>query len=144
MLALAVHGELLVSGGADRTIRVWKGGAAVRVIANHWEAVHALVFSPDGKFLASGSADRTLRIWQPEIGRLVRIVKGHEGTLLDLAWGEAGLVSASSDGKVRLISVEEAKVERELGGHGDWVNAVAQAGPAVWSGDASGRLLSWK
>ena len=144
VLALAVHGELLVSGGADRTLRVWKGGKLLRSINNHWDAVHALAFSPDGRYLASGSADRTVRIWQPEIGRLVRIVLGHEGTVLDLAWTERAVASASSDGKVRLIAADDVTIEKVLEGHGDWVNALCFAGPRLFSGDASGRLRDWK
>jgi len=140
VLALAVHGDLLVSGGADRTIRVWKDGTLLRTISNHWDAVQALAFSPDGKYLASGSADRTVRIWQPEIGRLVRIVRGHEGAILDLVWTPAHLVSASSDGKVRLIAPDDVTVEKELPGSGDWVNALCPAGDALYSGDAQGRL----
>ncbi len=144
VLALAVHGELLASGSADRTIRVWKDRKPVRSIANHWDAVHALAFSPDGKHLASGSADRTVRIWQPEIGRLVRIVKGHEGAVLDVAWTAKHIVSACADGKVRLIAPDDAAVERALEGHGDWVNALCAAGGRLWSGDAAGRLREWR
>lgn len=144
VLALAVHGDLLVSGGADRTLRVWKGRALVRVIDNHWEGVHALAFSPDGKFLASGSSDRTVRIWQPEIGRLVRIVRGHEGTVLDLAWTPTRLVSACSDGKVRFIAADDVTIERELQASSDWVNALGPAGDRLYCGDAAGRLIEPK
>ena len=144
VLALASHGDVLVSGGADRTIRVWKGGKLLRSINNHWDAVHALAFSPDGKYLASGSADRTVRIWQPEIGRLVRIVRDHEGTVLDLVWTGKNLVSASSDGKVRLIAPDDVLIERVLDGHADWVNALCPAGPRLWSGDAAGQLREWR
>ncbi|HVE42074.1 MAG TPA: WD40 repeat domain-containing protein [Planctomycetota bacterium] len=140
VLALARHGELLVSGGADRTIRVWKGRTLLRSIPNHWDAVHALAFSPDGKYLASGSADKTVRIWQPEIGRLVRIVKGHDGTVLDLAWTPRHIVSACSDGKVRWMATDDVTIERELQGPGDWVNALCPAGERLYAGDAEGRL----
>jgi WD40 repeat protein len=139
VLALAVHGDLLVSGGADRTIRVWKGRALLRTIPNHWDGVHALAFSPDGKYLASGSADKTVRIWQPEIGRLVRIVKGHDGTVLDLAWTSKNIISACSDGKVRFLATDDVTIEREVE-VGDWVNAICPAGDRLYAGDAAGRL----
>jgi WD40 repeat protein len=140
VLALAVHGDLLASGGADRTIRVWKGRTLLRTITNHWDAVHALAFSPDGKYLASGSADKTVRIWQPDIGRLVRIVKGHDGTVLDLTWTPRHVVTACSDGKVRFLAPDDVTIERELDGPGDWVNAVCAAGDRLYCGDAAGRL----
>ncbi len=142
-LALAVSGDVVATGGADRTIRIWKGRTLLRTIHNHGDAVHTLAFSPDGRFLASGSADRTVRIWQPEIGRLVRIVKGHDGTVLDLAWTTAGIVSACSDGKVRWIAPDDITIRREED-HGDWVNALCPAGDVLYSGAASGPLREWK
>jgi WD40 repeat protein len=143
VLSLAAHGPVLVSGGADRTIRVWKDRKLVRTIRNHWDGVHALAFSPDGKYLASGSADQTVRVWQPEIGRLVRIIRGHEGTVLDLCWTGDALVSACSDGKIRLLSTEDATIVKVLEGHGDWVNALCPAGDRLYSGAASGPLRAW-
>jgi len=140
--ALAVHGDFVATGGADRTIRIWKDRKLVRSIANHWEPVHALAFSPDGRFLASGSADRTVRLWQPELGRLVRIVRDHEGTVLDLAWTSRHLVSACSDGKVRLIASDDVTIEKVHAEHRDWVNALCAVGDRIHSGDASGRLHS--
>ena len=134
VLALAVRGDLLVSGGADRTIRVWRAMKLVRSITSHWKSINALAFSPDGKYLASGSADMTVRILQPGIGRLVRIVRDHEGAILDLAWTAGGLISACADGKVRLINAENATIKRVLHDHGDWVNALCPAGPDVYSG----------
>ncbi len=142
VLALAVQGDLLVSGGADRTIRVWRGKALLRTISNHWEAVQALAFSPDGKYLASGSADRTVRIWQPEIGRLVRIVRGHEGAVMDLVWTPTHVVSACSDGKVRFIAPGDVTIERVIDAGGDWVNALCPAGDTLYWGDAQGRLAT--
>lgn len=133
VLALAVHGDLLVSGGADRTIRVWKGRSLQRTIRNHWEPVHALAFSPDGKYLASGSADRTVRIWQPEIGRLVRIVRGHEGTVLDLAWTASNVVSACSDGRVRFIAPDDVTIDQTVD-VGGWVYALCPAGDRLAAG----------
>lgn len=144
VLALAVQGELLASAGADRTIRIWKGRTLLRTINNHWDAVHALAFSPDGKYLASGSADRTVRIWQPEIGRLVRIIRDHDGAVLDLAWTSRNVVSACADGRIRLIAPDDVTIERVLEGHGDWVNAVCSAGDGLYSGAASGPLRHWK
>jgi len=140
VLALALYGDLVVSGGADRTIRVWKGRTLQRTIRNHWDSVHALAFSPDGRFLASGSADGSVRIWQPEIGRLVRIVRGHEGAVLDLAWTATNVVSACSDGKVRFIAADDVTIEREIELGSDWVNALCPAGDRVYAADSAGHL----
>jgi WD40 repeat protein len=112
--------------------------------ANFLSLSRAAAFSLDGKYLASGSADKTVRIWQPEIGRLVRIVKGHDGAVLDLAWTSRNVISACSDGKVSFIAPDNVTIERELEGSGDWVNALCSAGERLYSGDASGRLRELK
>ena len=74
----------------------------------------------------------------------MRIVRGHEGAILDLAWTADHLVTASSDGKVRLIASDDVKIERVMEGHADWVNALCPAAGRLWSGDASGQLREWK
>jgi len=144
-LALAARpdGSLIVSAGADRTIRVWdpSNGELKRVISNHGDRVGALAWSPDGRMLASGSRDRTVRLWQPEIGRLVKFVRGHEGEILDLAWGEGALVSAGSDGKVRVIDADSASIAQEHDA-GGCVTAVALAGAREILA-AAGRLRRW-
>jgi WD40 repeat protein len=35
-------------------------------------------FSPGGAWLASASADSTIRIWDPQSGKLIRTLKGHD------------------------------------------------------------------
>jgi WD40 repeat protein len=145
ILALAAKpdGSLLVSAGIDRTLRVWdpRTGELKRSISNHGDRVGAMAFSPDGRRLASGSRDRTVRIWEPEIGRLVKIVRGHEGEILDLAWGER-LVSACSDGMVRVLDEVEARAERELDA-GGIPCAVAVAGARILA-TVRGEVRSWE
>src|SRR5690606_33332140 len=84
-------GKLLVSAGADRSLKVWKAatGELLRSFTNHTEGVHSVAFRPPAgaagnphAYCVSASDDRTVRVWQPEIGRMVRIVRGHGGAVL--------------------------------------------------------------
>ncbi len=143
VLALAVSGELLVSGGADATIRVWKDGRLLRTIANHGGGVQALAFAPDGIRLASGSADRTVRIWQPELGRLMKIVRGHDEAVTDLAWDGERLWTACADGKLRRVDPEAASIVEMVDGGADWVQALCPAEGRLYWGPAEGPLR-WK
>src|SRR5262245_66165875 len=50
-----------------------------------------LAFSPDGKLIASGGADNRIRLWDPNTGKEVRILEGHQGYV--------NCVAFSADGK---------------------------------------------
>ena len=63
--------------------------------------------------------------------------------MLDLAWTEKHLISACSDGKVRLIAPDDVTIEKEFGGHGDWVNALCPTAGGLFSGAATGPLRKW-
>jgi hypothetical protein len=67
-LAYSGNDLWLASGGADRTIRLWKGRQFKTALEGHKRGITCVAFSPDGKTLASGSADETVKIWDLESG----------------------------------------------------------------------------
>src|SRR5439155_27372340 len=82
-VAFAPSGKLLVSGGADRQVRIWdiEKGAILHTLTGHSNAVVALACSPTGDALASGSFDRTIKIWQLASGNAQHTLRGHDGTV---------------------------------------------------------------
>ena len=60
-------GARLVSGGSDRTVRVWEAdsGRLLHTLTGHTRRVSAVGWSPDGSRLVSGGSDRTVRVWEP-------------------------------------------------------------------------------
>ncbi|KAM3542353.1 hypothetical protein ARSEF1564_004724 [Beauveria bassiana] len=69
----------------------------------HSETVRALKFSRDGT-LASASNDGTVRIWDPAKSNTMKILSGHTGWVIAIAFSHDGkqLASASYDYTVRL------------------------------------------
>jgi WD40 repeat protein len=64
-MAFSQDGELLVSGGEDKTLRLWetKDGKPIRLVTlDH--AVTAVALSADGKRVATGDAGNTVRVWE--------------------------------------------------------------------------------
>jgi WD40 repeat protein/predicted Ser/Thr protein kinase len=66
-------GEMIVTGSADKTARLWRVAAATErsVTLSHKLRVHAAAFSPDGRTVATGSFDKTAGLWDAATGRLL-------------------------------------------------------------------------
>jgi WD40 repeat protein len=65
-VAISPHGQWIVSGSYDGTLRVWhlSDGTHVRTLEGHTRYVRSVAISPDGQWIVSGSWDSTLRVWR--------------------------------------------------------------------------------
>jgi WD40 repeat protein len=106
-LAFSPDGKLLVSGCANREIRVWDVNLRkeVALLRGHEDQIRDVVFSPDGQTLASAGAkeDRTVRLWDAQTHALLRTLRGHQDGVYALAYHPNGrvLASAGLDGTIR-------------------------------------------
>jgi WD40 repeat protein len=76
-----------------------------------------VAFSPDGKTLASiGSSGQAVTVWEVATGYLLRSLKGHTGTIEQIAFSPDGvhLASACSDETVHIWNVTEDQDARTL------------------------------
>lgn len=157
-VAFGPGGSTLMTASADRSIKIWStaDGRLLRSLSQHTEAVHALVFRPRGDptapvpapdFAASAGEDRTVRVWQPEIGRLVRIVRSHRGPVYTLAYAADGsaLFSAGQEGVIRRLDADSDKILAEWTAHADWIYSLAVSRDGHWlaSGDWTGQVRVW-
>jgi WD40 repeat protein len=97
-LVLAGHGSILISGGADGTIRIWGDDpAATQVLYAHAGAVRDLRLSADGRFLLSRGAAGDVRRWDFATGVVGGIARlPGAGPLFSLPDGR--LLSSATDG----------------------------------------------
>lgn len=113
--AIAFHpdGEILASGGYDKTIILWKveTGEKLTTLQGHQNWVTALSFNKDGTLLASGSYDETVILWDLKVetgsSHSYKTLRGHTGHVLSLAFSpdETLLASGGSDNQIILWGV---------------------------------------
>ncbi|EKM57103.1 uncharacterized protein PHACADRAFT_254662 [Phanerochaete carnosa HHB-10118-sp] len=75
-----------VSGGWDRTVRIWKEGAGTRPEVYHtkrMQRVTSTLFSADARFVMSGSDDGNVRIWKAKASEKLGVITTRERAAIE-------------------------------------------------------------
>jgi RNA polymerase sigma factor (sigma-70 family) len=119
VLALSPDGGLLVTGGLERTVRLWEvaSGKEVLALRGHRRGIEAVAFSADGRLAASGDryhaypgedrGPRTVRLWDVASGKEVGRFTGHGADVAALAFSPDGahLAGALTDATILVWAV---------------------------------------
>jgi len=147
----AADGTRLVTGGTDRTAKIWRLGGAEpvleRTIAAHDHAVTRARFSPDGRWIATASFDGRARVWDAASGALVADLSDHAGTVLSLAFDPSSrLVATASTDVATVWDVATASPIARFRGHVGSISDVAFAsdGAMLATAGADGRVELWE
>ncbi len=148
-LAISPDGQTLVSGSADKTIKIWNlaTGKEIRTLKGHSSFVNYLVISPDGQTLVSGSADKTIKVWNLANGQEINTLKGHDSSVNSLALSPDGqtLVSGSADKTIKVWNLATGKEIRTLNGHSNFINSlvISPDGQTLVSASADKTIKIW-
>jgi F-box and WD-40 domain protein CDC4 len=134
--AIAAHGDTLVSGSYDCTVRVWKisTGESVFKLQGHTLKVYSVVLDVKRNRCISGSMDNMVKIWSLENGSLLYTLEGHSSLvgLLDLQSDR--LVSAAADSTLRIWDPEDGQCKSTLTAHTGAITCFQHDGEKVISG----------
>jgi WD40 repeat protein len=103
---------VVVSGGADRTVRVRdavSGQSVGQLLTGHvsWVRAVAVGRTEDRDVIVSGSEDGMIRVWDAVTGQPVGSpLTGHVGRVTAVAVNRAMIVSGGEDGMVRTWDME--------------------------------------
>lgn len=132
-VAFSRDGAFAVSGGFDRTVRVWdvEDARLIQTCIGHVDAITSVAFSPGGELVVSAGLDRQIRIWNVQTGVCVKTLSGHDGYVQSLQWLPEGdlICSAASDRTIRFWSSETGELVREFNADGTLAVTLATVSP---------------
>lgn len=158
-LAFSTDSRRLVSGSADKTVRVWNLADAkfpeAATFAGHEAAVTGAAFNSNATQVVSGAANNTVKLWDVATGEELKDFAGHTAAVVGVAMTPNNqlVISADADKTVRfwnpadgkqlrLITDTAALTAMTVSRDGTRIAAAGADGKVNLYNQADGKLLS--
>lgn len=117
--AIAAHGDTLVSGSYDCTVKVWKisTGQTLHTLQGHTMKVYSVVLDPKRNRCISGAMDHMVKVWSLDDGSVLYNLEGHTSLVGLLALEDNFLVSAAADSTLRIWDSVHGHCKNTLSAH---------------------------
>lgn len=137
--ALAIHNNILISGGYDSAVKVWKlnTGELIHSLLGHQDRV--LSVATDGQIIASGSYDKTVRIWDIKTGKLLKTYIDYSAPISSLIIRDGVVYFGSHDGSIQTLH-NKLKTIRA---HNDSISSILVNDKLIISGSRDGSVKVW-
>jgi len=152
-VCVAPDGCLIATGSQDKLAKIWSQELGlVSVLRGHNRGVWCVQFSPVDRLVASGSADATIRLWSLADGggSCVKILEGHDTSVLRLGWvGGGQIVSSSSGGLIKSwwVARQECTATVDMGENKIWALTTHMDSEGVLhitAGSGGGKIAEYK
>ncbi|GAA6617359.1 WD40 repeat domain-containing protein [Scytonema sp. NUACC26] len=110
-VAISSDGLTVVSGSADKTIKVWNlsTGKVIRTLTGNIGEVASVAVSSDGNFLAVGSCEHpksNVKVWYLPTGKLIHTLLGHQKPVNCIAISPDGQILATGSNKIKIWNLQ--------------------------------------
>mmetsp|Transcript_9431 Transcript_9431/g.23670 ORF Transcript_9431/g.23670 Transcript_9431/m.23670 type:complete len:238 (+) Transcript_9431:515-1228(+) len=160
-VAYSRHSNLIVSGSADESIRLWdaRTGICRKIFAAHTDPVTAVAFSNDSTIIVSASYDGLIRLTDVQSGLLIKTLASDKNPPVSHARFSPNslyILAATLDGAIRLWDIGlgynvPARVVKTYRGHESRrfctfaaFNEANQRAQTVVSGSEDGEIVVWE